>query len=817
MADKEIKIKIDAELQGGGAKSLGELKNSLEQANESSKSLKAQLKEMTLELQGLEPGSARFQELSIRAGELKDKISDTNDVIKATAGSGIENLSGALTKTAGIGVSAFQAIGGSMALFGTDAKEVQLMMGRLQGAMAVGQALKDFGALGDTFNQIKTAVVAAAVKFGLLTTAKTVDTAATAAAATAATGLAVAEGAQATATATATGAQYALNTAMLLNPVFLIITGILALGAALVIFASNNEEAGQTTEELTEELKGLQDQHDFMNEHMSLATRQYIADAKLQGASATELLQIELDAANDKIKSDFDMYNNEIRLAEKVMKKEKSDTEEYKTAKEKKRKAMEALMLQEQLAATLSAEFSLKQKEINDTEAADAEAKAAAAEAKRVARQEKFLADKKSATDKIKAIELEYSDSSLSAEEKELIVNKRKYEELIALAVKFKLDSTKLVENQLAIETEIKAKYDRLELNNTNKTQADIDLLKAENDAEKDAAKIKKIETDRDILLQNEELTALEIEKIKLDADDKVKIITDEATKREIENDKKLTDSKLNSQNLLTATELSAAEFDAQRTQEKFSQEKLEIDNIKTLKLETIESQRALELNAKDLTEGQIAAIEEKYRQAKAVAEEEAEKKLKELRLKSANDAMDTAAKGLNAIQGLGDLFFNRKKKQAKDDAVATEALAKKQFSFNKKLQLGMAMIDAGKAITASLAAAPLAIGVVPNPIGIANLAFTAITSAANIAKIASSQYESPTPPDDPGSPNSGGGGGEGGGGGSFSPTQFFGLGQGGNGGSGNGGGLSKVFVVETDITSTQNKVKVIESRALID
>ena len=36
----------------------------------------------------------------------------------------------------------------------------------------------------------------------------------------------------------------------------------------------------------------------------------------------------------------------------------------------------------------------------------------------------------------------------------------------------------------------------------------------------------------------------------------------------------------------------------------------------------------------------------------------------------------------------------------------------------------------------------PVAIGPIPNPAGIASLAFAAITSAANIAKIASSKYE---------------------------------------------------------------------------
>ena len=58
-------------------------------------------------------------------------------------------------------------------------------------------------------------------------------------------------------------------------------------------------------------------------------------------------------------------------------------------------------------------------------------------------------------------------------------------------------------------------------------------------------------------------------------------------------------------------------------------------------------------------------------------------------------------------------------------------------------MSLAMALIDGFKAITASLAVAPLVIGAAPNPMGIANLAVTAAMTAANIASIASTKYTS--------------------------------------------------------------------------
>jgi len=53
-----------------------------------------------------------------------------------------------------------------------------------------------------------------------------------------------------------------------------------------------------------------------------------------------------------------------------------------------------------------------------------------------------------------------------------------------------------------------------------------------------------------------------------------------------------------------------------------------------------------------------------------------------------------------------------------------------------------MAINDGYKAITASLAQSPVAIGPLPNPAGIASLAFAASTAAVNVAKIAASKFQ---------------------------------------------------------------------------
>ena len=117
------------------------------------------------------------------------------------------------------------------------------------------------------------------------------------------------------------------------------------------------------------------------------------------------------------------------------------------------------------------------------------------------------------------------------------------------------------------------------------------------------------------------------------------------------------------------------------------------------------------------------------------------------------------AQQGADAIQQLGDLVFANKMSKLKKGSKEEEAAARKQFKFNKALQLSMAFIDAGKAITASLSQAPVAIGPVPNPAGIASLIFAASTSALNIGKIASQKFESPGGSVDAPSPGNIGGG----------------------------------------------------------
>jgi hypothetical protein len=114
----------------------------------------------------------------------------------------------------------------------------------------------------------------------------------------------------------------------------------------------------------------------------------------------------------------------------------------------------------------------------------------------------------------------------------------------------------------------------------------------------------------------------------------------------------------------------------------------------------------------------------------------EDEKKIEAAKFQLAKDS-------LQATQQLTDLYFMFKSQKAKKGSKEEEDLARKQFNINKGLQLGLAVIDGFKSINASLAQSPIAVGVVPNPVGIASLAFASITAATNIAKIAAAKFQS--------------------------------------------------------------------------
>ena len=207
---------------------------------DNSKSLKAQLKEAVMEVQKLSDAygatSAQAIEAAKRAGQLKDRISDSADLVKAFNPDAKFN---ALSKSLGGVLDGFQAFEGALGLVGVEGEAVQATLLKVQSAMALSQGLQGLGEAKDSFIQlggvIKDSWKGLMVAIGI----KKTDAVVTQAQTLATTEQMVATEGQIAATEAATVAQEGLNVAVSVNPFVLIGIAIAAIVGA--VYAFRNE------------------------------------------------------------------------------------------------------------------------------------------------------------------------------------------------------------------------------------------------------------------------------------------------------------------------------------------------------------------------------------------------------------------------------------------------------------------------------------------------------------------------------------------------------------------------------------------------
>jgi hypothetical protein len=146
MAEEKIVLKTEVEL--------GNSTNSV-------KSLKAELRGLTNELANLKPGSQAFVDAAKRAGELKDRIDDAKTAVKAF---NPEAKFQAFSNVIGGVANGFAAAQGAMAIFGSENKDLQQMMVRTQGAIALATGLNGLLGMGDAFSNLRGQLVDAVKK-----------------------------------------------------------------------------------------------------------------------------------------------------------------------------------------------------------------------------------------------------------------------------------------------------------------------------------------------------------------------------------------------------------------------------------------------------------------------------------------------------------------------------------------------------------------------------------------------------------------------------------------------------------------------------
>ena len=176
----------------------------------------------------------------------------------------------------------------------------------------------------------------------------------------------------------------------------------------------------------------------------------------------------------------------------------------------------------------------------------------------------------------------------------------------------------------------------------------------------------------------------------------------------------------------------------------------------------------------------------------------------------------ELSAEGLTAEQktAIEEKFAKQKYAVQVQAYEAEEKIKKQQFMRDKAIKLGQVAIDTASAIVKAIAQ----FGPPPSPMGIAGIASAGVIGVTQALAIANQQYKAGSAPSAPNFSTGGGGGASmaGAGASSFTAsttgTSTAGL-LGEQGAMTNNIPSSQVFVLESDISQTQNKVKLQESK----
>lgn len=112
------------------------------------KSVRAELRELQQQMAGMEAGSEAFVRAAQRAGELQDRMQDAQAAVKAF---NPEAKFQAFATILGGVANGFAAAQGAMSIFGSDSKELEKLMQKTQGAIALATGINGLMGMKDGF------------------------------------------------------------------------------------------------------------------------------------------------------------------------------------------------------------------------------------------------------------------------------------------------------------------------------------------------------------------------------------------------------------------------------------------------------------------------------------------------------------------------------------------------------------------------------------------------------------------------------------------------------------------------------------------
>jgi hypothetical protein len=354
--------------------------------------------------------------------------------------------------------------------------------------------------------------------------------------------------------------------------------------------------------------------------------------------------------------------------------------------------------------------------------------------------------------------------------------------------------------------------------NKENLAKAQNDLLTASTDEAKFEAKIKLLEAEAMVKLQNEELTAIEIKNINDQLAVDLGAVEKSKTDLIFENTKKIIDA----EKLRVETALSLAAFELERFKGNKDEEIRLNNEFLAQQLAVLDAQKLAELNNLNLSETEKEAIREKFRQAEITAKEATAKKIEEIEdkaqaktLANINAGFDTTKDALNAISSMQSVNTTMKLKNVKKGSKEEEKILKQQFEQQKKMQLAMAVMNGAQAILAILSVPDFTLGVA----SAIRIAGSIAATVASIATISSTTFQgggsAPSPSDGGGTGNLASSTGQ------MATPNLFGSNNNANnvGGEGQQQGQGQNITVtavvsETEMTNVQNRVNRIQQNA---
>ncbi len=297
------------------ANSLDNVDDATQRVNQSNKSLKAQMKEATIELIQAQQKFGDYSKEALSAAknlaELKDKIAEAGETAALfDPGKKFQAVAGAVSAMA----SGFAVAQGAMGLFGAESEEVEKTLLKVQSAMALSQGLSTIADSAKDFQRLK-AIVVDALKS--IATAKAVDTVATEANVVATGASATATVADTTVKGGATIATTALavatnilnaSLAVLTAPIFLVIAAIAGLVAGIGYltgafgdFDGSAAAAEKANAELSREIDNLAKSTEKSNKEMERSNNHLLAMAKASGASTAEMRKLAEQLINNEV------------------------------------------------------------------------------------------------------------------------------------------------------------------------------------------------------------------------------------------------------------------------------------------------------------------------------------------------------------------------------------------------------------------------------------------------------------------------------------------------------------------------------------